>query len=495
MKKQALIAAVLAATTLTAASATPAFAKTANPFKDLPADHWAYDAVAMLAKDGVLDGYGDGNFNGTKLMNRYEMAEIVAKAAQKYGSARPADKGAIKKLQREFSAELKDMDSRLTAVEGEVTELKKNQSSFKWWGDARVRYFTNKKQQAVDGADFGSNRNKAFSKQKDEGEIRARLGFYGEPAPNLSVTGQMKVENENIAREDYDSSHYAGKSDEKFNLNRLQLDWHAKNGYTLTAGRTELKLGQGLIYWENPLDGVFVRKDFGGRASLLLGAGDASTATWASSAEFAQLADFAYRVSPAVKLTATYYNSNSDATNSINVAESWDKGKSWWNNWHKYSIERDFRQFAYGMNAQLSNKFNLTAEGIHNSANVKRTYDGVPSAISDLKPNNGRNGFWTRLTYGKLIWNKGNTWNIYGEYFALGGLAVDSSGWAHHLNIAGGNGYGGSGTRGWGLGFNYMLAPNTNVELTYYKQKPYDTENAGFDKYKDIGFAALTYSF
>ncbi|MDY2686119.1 MAG: hypothetical protein SOV43_08090 [Selenomonadaceae bacterium] len=48
LKKQALIAAILAATTVTAVSATPAFAKTANPFKDLPADQWAYDAVTML---------------------------------------------------------------------------------------------------------------------------------------------------------------------------------------------------------------------------------------------------------------------------------------------------------------------------------------------------------------------------------------------------------------------------------------------------------------
>lgn len=31
-------------------------------------------------------------------------------------------------------------DARLTAVEGEVTQLKKNQSSFKWYGDTRLRY-------------------------------------------------------------------------------------------------------------------------------------------------------------------------------------------------------------------------------------------------------------------------------------------------------------------------------------------------------------------
>lgn len=63
---------------------------------------------------------------------------------------------------------------------------------------------------------------------------------------------------------------------------------------------------------------------------------------------------------------------------------------------------------------------------------------------------------------------------------ALGGLAVDSSAWTHHLNVAGGNGYGGAGVRGWGLGVNYMLASNVNFEGVFYKLKPYDSNQAGF---------------
>ena len=56
MKKKALAAAILAATTL---SAAPAFAAQ-NPFKDIPKDHWAYDAVSMLAKDGVIGIFTGG---------------------------------------------------------------------------------------------------------------------------------------------------------------------------------------------------------------------------------------------------------------------------------------------------------------------------------------------------------------------------------------------------------------------------------------------------
>ncbi len=55
--KKTLTAALTTALVVGAASTTFA---AANPFSDVPADHWAYDAVAQLADDGVIEGYGDG---------------------------------------------------------------------------------------------------------------------------------------------------------------------------------------------------------------------------------------------------------------------------------------------------------------------------------------------------------------------------------------------------------------------------------------------------
>ena len=52
----------------------------ANPFADVPAGHWAYESINKLAAAGVIEGYGDGSFRGDRLMTRYEMAQIVAKA-------------------------------------------------------------------------------------------------------------------------------------------------------------------------------------------------------------------------------------------------------------------------------------------------------------------------------------------------------------------------------------------------------------------------------
>ena len=370
MKKKALVAAVLAATTL---SATPAFAET-NPFTDVPADHWSYEALAMLAKDGVLEGYGDGTFQGDNLMNRYEMAEIVAKAAEKYGTADLKDKGAITKLAREYADELKNMDVRLTAVENDVAELRSGMSSFKWYADARMRYAQNKAGDAVDGLkslnyDAGAKEKYNNDKPKHQNELRLRLGFYGEPAPNLIVNGRLKVENANIAREDYDASHDSKKDDEKMAIDRLQLDWKAKNGFTVSAGRNEVSLGQGLIYWENPIDSVMVRKDFGDKASLLLGAGDTSCTTWDNEAGFATFANLSAKVSPAVTVTAAYFNQNSDAKTQHHGFDEWSNVYYYQDK--LYSTKNNLQQLSLGVNAQLARKWNLIAEGVHNNVDAE----------------------------------------------------------------------------------------------------------------------------
>ena len=52
-------------------------------FPDVPANHWAYEAVTKLAGNNVVAGYPDGEFHGDRTMTRYEMAEIIYKAMSK----------------------------------------------------------------------------------------------------------------------------------------------------------------------------------------------------------------------------------------------------------------------------------------------------------------------------------------------------------------------------------------------------------------------------
>ena len=87
----------------------------ANPFVDVPAKHWSYDAVAKLAQAGIVDGYGDGTFKGDKTMTRYEMATVVAKAMAKSDKADAEQKAAIDKLAAEYSAELSNLGVKVAA--------------------------------------------------------------------------------------------------------------------------------------------------------------------------------------------------------------------------------------------------------------------------------------------------------------------------------------------------------------------------------------------
>ena len=101
-----------------------------NPFSDVPTDHWAYDVVAQLAEEGVVEGYGDTTFRGARSITRYEMAQIVAKAMAK-SDVDAVAKAQIDKLAAEFSEELNNLGVR-------VANLERNADMVKWNGEIRI---------------------------------------------------------------------------------------------------------------------------------------------------------------------------------------------------------------------------------------------------------------------------------------------------------------------------------------------------------------------
>ena len=139
-----------------------ASAYAANPFSDVPAGHWAYDAVNKLAAEGVVDGYPDGTYGGDKLMTRYEMAQIVAKAMAKGAN--------VDKLAAEFADELDSLGVR-------VANLEKKADNVKVTGEIRYSY------RDVDG-DVNSN----------ESVLRSRLWVNGQINEDWSYTGMFENE-------------------------------------------------------------------------------------------------------------------------------------------------------------------------------------------------------------------------------------------------------------------------------------------------------------
>jgi hypothetical protein len=187
--KKTLAAALTTALVLGAASTTFA---AANPFSDVPADHWAYDAVSQLAKDGVIEGYGDTTFQGNKNITRYEMAQMVAKAMAK-ANVSTNDAALIDKLKAEFSDELNNLGVR-------VANLEKNADKVKWTGMFRYDY-TSPKFSGHDGAFDKANRtsNAKFrlypdAEINDHWHVQARLQAKWSPAGDAHMASDSTTD-------------------------------------------------------------------------------------------------------------------------------------------------------------------------------------------------------------------------------------------------------------------------------------------------------------
>jgi len=454
-----------------------AMAAQANPFASVPKDHWAYSAVEKLVQDGLVDGYGDSDFRGEKAITRYEMAELVAKAMSNVDKADDANKASLDRLSKEYSSELDNMGVRLKKVEDKM-------SSFKWYGDARFRYYENKDNKIKDTNDGHTSKASQF-------EERVRLGIYAEPGKNLSINGRIKYENQiNVKNgwggnnQNFNSWDNSYRDQGAFRLDKFSLDWdHANTKVSL--GRVELNLGQGLLWWENQIDGIYATHKFGNNVTASAGWGDMAAEGWQDSNMGAFMANIDVTTSAATHVTLAHLKTNGTLKNhSTEYQNKWiDVGGTWTQMPVLTDVWTDqayaFDQYALGFNSQISKKVNLIAEYVKNNAE---------SADQN-------HGYWTRLTYGNQVWSQAKTWKVYAEYMSLGNAAIDSKYWGHRLNVAGGDGYNGDGDKGWGIGASYMLASNTNLELTYYKMQPYDSAKSGFSKYDDIAYAAVTVSF
>lgn len=213
MSKKTLVSAITAALVVGAASTTFA---AANPFSDVPADSWAYDAVTTLAADGVIDGFPDGTYKGQNTMTRYEMAQIVARAMAKTDLEK-ADKALVDKLAAEFAEELDNLGVR-------VADLEKKSDNVKFGGELRYRYY-----------DIDRD-----SKAGDE--THNKVLFRLEPKAYIGNSGWTAN-----ARLDYEMNLSTDENNEHVVVDRAYVEGPLF-GATVTAGRTPVFTAQGLLF-------------------------------------------------------------------------------------------------------------------------------------------------------------------------------------------------------------------------------------------------------
>ena len=102
----------------------------AQEFPDVPESHWAYKEIEILAKEGVVVGYPDGNFKADSFVDRAEFSAMVIKAlAQEHSPIKeeinfedvPYSHWAYDMIQRAVYFELIDGDAKNFYPEGFVT--------------------------------------------------------------------------------------------------------------------------------------------------------------------------------------------------------------------------------------------------------------------------------------------------------------------------------------------------------------------------------------
>ena len=172
----------LLSTALMVGAASTGFAA-ANPFSDVPAGHWAYDAVTQLAADGVIEGYGDGTFLGNRNITRYEMAQMVAKALAR--NPQGTDRAQLDRLAAEFADELNNLGVR-------VSELEKYADKVVWNGKIEYTYTSERLDPSKSGHKDKSNndgyvfRFEPSAEVNDHWTLHARIDAEGDMKDNSS---------------------------------------------------------------------------------------------------------------------------------------------------------------------------------------------------------------------------------------------------------------------------------------------------------------------
>ena len=222
MSKKTLVSAITAALVVGAASTTFA---AANPFSDVPADSWAYDAVSTLAADGVIDGYPDGTYKGQNTMTRYEMAQIVARAMAKTDIDK-ADKALVDKLAAEFAEELDNLGVR-------VADLEKKSDNVKWTGELRYRYW-DADHDSIDREDSVGTYNKVMFRLMP----KAYIGETGWTA-NARINYSLDMGS--------DSNNIIDPSDNDANVDLAYVSGPLFGG-NVRAGKIDIFTAQGLVF-------------------------------------------------------------------------------------------------------------------------------------------------------------------------------------------------------------------------------------------------------
>ena len=432
--KKTLVSALTTALVVGAASTTFA---AANPFSDVPADHWAYDAVSQLAKDGVIEGYGDSTFQGQSSITRYEMAQMVAKAMAKEDQANAADKAMIDKLAAEFSDELNNLGVR-------VSNLEKKTDNVKWTGEVRYTADRVVKEHNTE-------------KDKTDNDLLFRL------EPTATINNNWKAQ----ARIDYNTDASTSANNNNATVDRAWVT--GQYGSTkFELGKFPLYTEQGLVFDSN-LTGAQVTIDSKKLTTTLTGGrynldqeGDKWLKDTDKTASFGGLG-LTYKANKAFSFGAGYYYmANKDALQNANGYGPTGTAVQ------TYGKE-DAKIWNLGMTYNFNDTLRLSG------AYAKNTEGDVDGKF--------KKAYNIELAYKTAVPENKGSFGLYAAYRYLGQYATIAPTYDGAMY----------GTKGWEVGTQYTFAKNIMGTLRYFNGK--EIANDGNDNKVSKIFGRVEFFF
>ena len=399
-----------------------ASAYAANPFSDVPAGHWAYDAVNKLAAEGVVDGYPDGTYGGDKLMTRYEMAQIVAKAMAKGAN--------VDKLAAEFADELDSLGVR-------VANLEKKADNVKVTGQVRYHY-----------ADYGgdlSGRDNA---------LRSRIWVNGQINEDWTYTGMFQ----NI--QDFTDN---DSEEDDLDFQRAYVEGRL-GGLDVTAGRYNMFLVNGNLY-NTRADGVEV--SYGKDVKLTAFAAkptdsDKDLYSWIGKYPGNYTGKIAYRDMEFEKVYGAKVDAKLGAVDATVGYTVFTDGTS--SKYRETAVGADTFKRVNGKDIDDNKVWNAgvafdVAKDLTLRADYLYATDYSDDGFADNK-DMGRDGYVIGLSYAGAKASEPGSWGLYANYYDQDRPTV----MAHTMNGY----YGTQGFEGYMVGGNVTLAKNIVAAVEWY---------------------------
>jgi hypothetical protein len=160
-------------------------------FPDVPDNHWAFEALARMKREGILVGYPDGLFRGGRPASRYELAVAINAAYTRLKNITDGLQSQIDELKRGNTpggdwATKADVDNLRSALEA----LQRDVNAMRGWGDdiANLKRLAETFQRELQslGVDVEAMK-------RDLGDLAERVSALEKRKPAVDVSGDANL--------------------------------------------------------------------------------------------------------------------------------------------------------------------------------------------------------------------------------------------------------------------------------------------------------------